>query len=320
MKNPRAIDVFVFDNVNILDVAGPVQAFDDARKNGQKAYTLRYLTLDGKPARASCGLRLAADGALSAHQPGADLMVPGGAGVDPLLHDEEICSVLQAKAKEGSGPRLISICSGALFLANAGLLDGRTATTHWSRAQAVRTLYPQVNWSLDTIFTQDGDIHTSAGVSSGIDLALALIQQDCGGPAALEVARELVVYMRRGGGQSQYSNLLQAQYSLEAPLVRLADKIATEPDKSWTLEALASEANMSHRTLSRKFSTALGISPVQFVELTRLETARALLSEGMPKKQVAAKAGFGDLQRMRRSFQRHLGVSASQYLQRFGPI
>lgn len=125
---------------------------------------------------------------------------------------------------------------------------------------------------------------------------------------------------RRGGGQSQYSNLLHAQFSLEPRLAKLAETVSADPGREWKLEDLATEANMSHRTLSLKFSASLGVSPVQFVEITRLEYARALLNEGVPKKQVAAKAGFGDLQRMRRSFQRHLGISASEYVERFGPM
>lgn len=322
MQIPRAIDVLVFDEVNIVDVAGPVQAFDDARIKAERAYRLRYLSPGGAAVRASCGLRLAVDGALDGHAPEADLLVPGGRGVDLLLHNDAVLAPIRAKAKaraRGAG-RLISVCSGALLLAAAGVLDGRLATTHWSRAAMVRELFPAVQWDLDRIFTRSGEIYSSAGVSTGIDLALFLIQQDCGNQEALAVARELVVYMRRGGGQGQYSNVLQAQFSLEAPLVRLAERVAENPQKNWTLDALAAEANMSHRTLSRRFSSALGISPVQFVELTRLEAARALLSEGVPKKQVAAQSGFGDLQRMRRSFQRHLGVSASEYLGRFGPI
>ncbi len=301
MQIPRAIDVLVFDNVNIVDVAGPVQAFDDAYINGVQAYTLRYLSPNGKPVRASCGLRLVADAAIGDHTSDVDLLVPGG-GVDPLLENEEILAPIRAQARQGGGARLISVCSGALLLASAGVLNGQPATTHWSRSKQVQELFPEVCWELDRIFTQSGEIYTSAGVSTGVDLALSIIQHDCGSPAALAVAQELVVYMRRGGGQSQYSNLLQAQFSLEAPLVRLAEAIAENPTGNWNLENLAAEANMSNRTLSRKFSTSLGISPVQFVELTRLETARALLSEGVPKKQVAARSGFGDLQRMRRIF------------------
>lgn len=320
MQIPRPIDVLVFDHVNMVDVSGPVQAFSDARISGNPAYTLRYLSPHGNPVRANCGLSLNVDGALAEHDPGADLLVPGGSGVDELMEDESVLAPIRAQAKRPTRARLISVCSGALLLAKAGVLAGRPATTHWSRGKQVQELFPEVRWELDTIFTQSGSIYTSAGVSTGIDLALSIIQQDCGSPAALAVAQELVVYMRRGGGQSQYSNLLQAQFSLEAPLVRLAETVAENPSENWNLEALAAEANMSNRTLSRKFSTSLGISPVQFVELTRLETARALLSEGVPKKQVAAQSGFGDLQRMRRSFQRHLGVSATEYLQRFGPL
>ena len=320
MQKPRPIDILVFDNVNMMDVSGPAQAFSDALLNGNPAYSLRYLSLDGSPVRANCGLSLNVDGALADHDPAADLLVPGGSGVDALMDDETVLAPIRAQAKRPARARLISVCSGALLLAKSGVLNGRPATTHWSRGSQVQELFPDVQWELDTIFTQSGTIYTSAGVSTGIDLALSIIQEDCGSPAALAVAQELVVHMRRGGGQSQYSNLLQAQFSLEAPLVRLAETVAENPAANWNLENLAAEANMSNRTLSRKFSASLGVSPVQFVELTRLETARALLSEGVPKKQVAAQSGFGDLQRMRRSFQRHLGVSATQYLQRFGPI
>ncbi|MEM8647942.1 MAG: DJ-1/PfpI family protein, partial [Pseudomonadota bacterium] len=254
MQNPHAIDILVFDEVNIVDVAGPAQAFDNARIKGERAYQLRYLSPDGAAVRASCGLRLAVDGELSAHAPEADLLVPGGQGVDRLLREEAVLAPLRTQAQTRSAGRLISVCSGALLLAAAGVLDGRPATTHWSRGAMVRELFPAVRWELDRIFTRSGEIYSSAGVSTGIDLALFLIQLDCGNQEALTVAQELVVYMRRGGGQGQYSNVLQAQFSLEAPLVRLAERVAENPQKNWTLDALAAEANMSHRTLSRRFS------------------------------------------------------------------
>jgi transcriptional regulator GlxA family with amidase domain len=314
---PRAIDFFIFDGISLMDVAGPAQAFDNARLGGEPAYTHRYLSLDGKPVCSSSGLRLVADGALAEHRVEDDLLIPGGEGVDRLLDDPEVRRIILLQDISAGKGRLISVCSGALLLAAAGVLDDRSATTHWSRSHMARTLYPKVNWALDTIYTKSEYIYTSAGVSSGIDLAMAIIQQDCGPKAALEVAQELVVYLRRTGGQSQFSDLLRTQFSLEDPISKLVEKVTSEPTRDWRLETLAEEVGMSVRTMSRRFNASFGVSPAQFVERARLNYATTLLNKGVPIKQVAAKSGFGELQRMRRSFKRHLGLSASEYMDRF---
>ncbi|WP_020592973.1 GlxA family transcriptional regulator [Kiloniella laminariae] len=316
----RQIDVLVFDQVNLLDISGPVQAFHSAVSSTGNAYNHRFISPDGKNVQTSCGLEIVASGSLKKQPKPADLLIPGGEGIDALLENRDLCDCLQNFTLQQSDQRLISVCSGALLLAEAGVLDGKRATTHWSRARMVKDRYPDVLWELDTIYTKSGQIYTSAGVSTGIDLALSIIEEDHGTGLSLGVAQELVVYLRRNGGQQQFSHLLQAQIQIEPPLMKLLDKISNNPAHNWTLAELAREAKMSPRTMDRKFNRSLGVSPVQFVELTRLDQARTLLARGVSLKQVANLCGFGDLQKMRRCFSRHMGVTTTEYLQHFGPI
>ncbi|MCF2870742.1 DJ-1/PfpI family protein [Octadecabacter sp. G9-8] len=314
---PRTLDVFIFEGVNILDVAGPVQAFDTARFDAQKMYHHRYVSLDGRPVRASCGLTLMADGQLSDQSPADDLLIPGG-GVDQFLGHDALLQIVAAKASASGDGRIISICSGALILAAAGVLDACVATTHWRREAKVQT-YPNVLWDLDRISTESERIYTSAGVTTGIDLALAIIRQDCGNAAALEVAREMVVQLRRTGGQSQYAMHLAGQFTPDDHLTRLIENIVAQPERDWTLDALATGAGMNSRTLSRRFNKYLDLPPAQFVEKIRVDHARGLLSDNIPLQTVAVKSGFGDLQRMRRAFQRRFGINLGEYLSVFGP-
>jgi transcriptional regulator GlxA family with amidase domain len=312
----RTIDVLLFDNVNLLDVAGPVQAFEAAFVEGRKRYALRYVSPDAKPVIASCGLRLIAEGQLCERSGSDDLLIPGGKGVDALIKDATVRNVIQHRAAcEGTG-RLISICSGALVLAAAGVLDGRRATTHWSRSLDTHK-YENVLWDLDRISTSDTRIFTSAGVTTGIDLALAIIRADCGPRVALAAARELVVQLRRTGGQSQYAIHLAGQFTRDDNLTQLIETVVTQPHLDWSLEALAAEAGMNSRTLSRHFKRDLNETPARFVERIRVDHARGLLSEGLPLKQVAADSGFGDLQRMRRAFHRRFGIHVSDYQDAF---
>jgi transcriptional regulator GlxA family with amidase domain len=214
--------------------------------------------------------------------------------------------------------RLISICSGAAFLANAGELDGRAATSHWSRKDMLLSRFPNVRWDLNKIYILSDTLFTSAGVSTGVDLALAIIRRDCGASAALEVAQELVVYVQRPGGQSQFSGFLSSQFKLDSGLGRLVDEILQAPELDWKLDLMADKLSMNSRTLSRRFSVAMSMSPVRFVEKIRLDLARQFLSSGMPLKRAAVASGFGDIQRMRRSFQRQIGVNPEDYAERFG--
>jgi transcriptional regulator GlxA family with amidase domain len=314
---PRMIDVLLFDGVNMLDVSGPVQAFKTARAKGRRKYRMRYVSPDGNPVRTCCGLTLVADGKLAIGSGDADLLIPGGAGVDVLVENEDLRRIIQQRAAHARRGRLISVCSGALVLASAGVLNGRQATTHWSRSQDILQ-YDKVHWDLNRISISDGRIFTSAGVTTGVDLALAIIRSDCGVAAALDVARELVVQLRRTGGQSQYAIHLAGQFSRDDNLTQLIERIVTQPHLDWTLEGMASFARMNARTMSRHFKRSLNETPAQFVERVRVDHARGLLTENLPPKQVAIDSGFGDIQRMRRAFQRRFGVGVSEYVSVFG--
>lgn len=303
----RDLDILLFDGVNLLDVAGPAEAFATARFNGKSVYRLRFLSMDGAEVTASCGMTLGVHGRAKNGSLENDLLVPGGDGVDGIAANEEVKVLLRARTG-----RLISICSGALALAAAGVLDGHDATTHWSRA-AQLTRYPSVRWDLDRIFTRSGRVFTSAGVTTGVDLALAIIRKDCGSTVAMTVARELVVQMRRTGGQSQYAAHLSAQFH-DNDLARLVESVIADPCRPWTLPNLAAEAGLHPRTLSRRFKRQHAeTTPVNFVERIRVERARTLLEERHPIKTVATRSGFGDVQRLRRAFRRQLKTQPTDY-------
>lgn len=313
---PRTIDVLLFDGVNLLDVSGPVQALKTACVDGRRKYVLRYVSLDGEAVLSCSGLLLGAEAKLTATSDPNDLLIPGGEGVDVLITHPTLREIIQNRATIGDA-RLISVCSGALVLAAAGVLDGMAATTHWSRLADTQK-YPDVHWDLDQISASNGRIFTSAGVTTGIDLALAIIRTDCGAEVALEVARELVVQLRRTGGQSQYAIHLAGQFTPDDRLTRLIEQVVSQPHLNWTLEALADTAGMNARTLTRHFKRNLDETPAQFVEKIRVDHARGLLMEDIPAKRVAADSGFGDLQRMRRAFQRRFGVGVTEYRIVFG--
>lgn len=306
----RKIDVLLYDDVNLLDVAGPVQAFEAANLDGNSFYQMRFVSEDGNPVRASCGLKITPDRKFGLSGIGNDLLVPGGTGVDGLMKKDNLLKLI-AKYSEGEG-RVISICSGAMLLAAAGVLDGLEATTHWAREEQTRK-FPNVAWDLDRININQGKVFTSAGVTTGIDLALAIIQADCGSATALAVARELIVQLRRTGGQSQYAFHLAGQFAGDDVLARLIERIVSQPQLEWSLETMADVAGMNTRTLTRRFKRDLETTPAHFVERVRVNHARGLLLEDMPLKRVASESGFGDLQRMRRAFQRHFGVQVSEY-------
>lgn len=322
----RQIDVFVYTGMNILDVAGPVQAFSSAIMNGEFAYQHRFISLDGAPVMACCGMRVQADCALDEGKTQNDLLVPGGYGVDKYFSNLVLQNTLKKYAQSKKNNRIISICSGALLLADAGLLDGLEATTHWGREAQSREQFPHVDWNLDKIYIAPQDqhkkIYTSAGVTTGIDLALSIIAQDLGAKAALEVARELVVYLKRSGGQSQFSNYLVQQYEAKSSgkdgMARLVGEINQQPTRPWTLDTMAHFSEMNARTLTRKFQSQFATTPAEFVEQVRIDKARELLSQGLVLKQVASTSGFGDVQRMRRAFKRRLGVTLQDYVKGFG--
>lgn len=316
-KNTRLIDVLIFDDMNILDMAGPVQAFYKAQYGTRAAYGVRSVSVDGRSVRASCGIGVEAAGVLDAASAAHDLLIPGGAGTSGIQGHPEVMETVASWLDRHPGGRLVTICSGALVAAHAGVLDGREATTHWSCELEALSVYPHVRWQTDRIFVRDGRVYSSAGVTTGIDLALSIIREDCGAAEALKVARELVVSLRRVGGQSQFSDVLDAQFALEEPVARLVDALNAAPAEDWTLETMASHAGMTPRTLARRFDAALRTSPVKFVERVRTTHARNFLSDGMTPAMAARRSGFADMQQMRRAFERQVGVSVRDYRARF---
>lgn len=312
----RSVSVLLYEGVNALDVAGAAEAFSKARFADQPLYALRYLSLDGSAVRMSSGLMISPDGVQAEMLEGDDCLIPGGDGVDQLLTQSALLANIQAMAVKPGDGRLLSVCSGALVLAAAGVLDGHTATTHWSREPAL-SRYPRVNWDVDRLYTLGERVCTSAGVSTGIDLALAIIRRDGGNAAALQVARELVVQLRRFGGQNQYADHLASQYAAPDTLGLLIEQVMMQPAADWSLTRMADTAGVTTRTVSRQFAQHMGQTPASFVERVRLDRARGLLHDQLPLKRAAAQSGFGDIQRMRRAFKRRYGVTIQQYLATF---
>lgn len=308
----RTVLIAVFDGVQSLDVTGPLEVFAHAG-----GYECRTGSLGGLPVRTGSGLRLAPDADLRqlAGQPDL-LIVPGGEGA--RRRDPELVAWLRENAP---GPRrLASVCTGAFLLAEAGLLDGRRATTHWAYCAQFAADYPAVTVDPDPIFIKDGRVATSAGVTAGIDLALALVEDDLGRDAALAVARALVVFLRRPGSQSQFSAQLSAQIAGREPLREVQQWITEHPAADLSVDALAERASLSPRHFARAFAAEVGVSPGKYVDQTRLEAARRRLEDTAAGVEETARAcGYGTPEAMRRAFVAALGVSPAEYRRRFRP-
>jgi transcriptional regulator GlxA family with amidase domain len=312
--------IVLFDGVQSLDVTGPLEVFHGAGRYqadaGGTGYRITTASLGGGPVTTSSGLGLIPAADLRALSPDvADtLIVPGGRGTARL--DPELVGWLRAHGPAAG--RITSVCTGAFLLAAAGLLDGRTATTHWAYTDALARQYPAVTVQPDPIFVRDGRVATSAGVTAGIDLALALVEEDLGHAAALAVARGLVVYLRRPGGQAQFSAHLQAQSAQRAPLRDVQQWISEHPAADLSVPVLAARAGLSPRQFARAFAAETGISPGRFVSTVRLETARRMLEDsGRGVSQVARACGYGTPEAMRRAFVQSLGVPPASYRHRF---
>ncbi|MEU0272261.1 GlxA family transcriptional regulator [Streptomyces sp. NPDC006307] len=311
----RPVLVVLFDGVQSLDVTGPVEVFAGAAHLGAvPPYPIRTASLDGAPVRTQSGLRLAADTSLADAEPPHTLLVPGGDGTrtpDPRLIDW-----LRVHAPRAE--RLVSVCTGAVLLAEAGLLDGRRVTTHWAFCDHLARDHPAVEVDPDPIFVRDGNLATSAGVTAGIDLALALVEEDLGRDTALTIARHLVVFLRRPGNQAQFSAQLAAQTARREPLREVQQFITEHPAADLSVESLAARARLSPRHFARAFQAETGTTPGRYVDRVRLEHARRLLEDTADGVQeVARAAGYGTPEAMRRAFVKALGTAPAEYRRRF---
>ena len=312
-----------FPNMSLLDFTGPQTVFWTAsnymRQQGLAGYSLHTGSISGGPVASIEGItfdtRPLAEFDLSTIH---TLIVPGSPIIEQAL-DESTALVEWLIKAAAQVPRIASVCSGAFFLAKTGLLDGKRAATHWAMCDMLQQRFPLVKADPDAIYVNEGTIWTSAGVTTGIDMALALVEADCGREVAMKCARELVVFLKRPGGQSQFSELLKSQMNEHAAFEQLhlwiGDHLA---DADISIERMAEKVSMSPRNFSRVYKQATGRTPAKAVEIIRLEAARRLLEDSERNlNQIALQCGFGDEERMRVTFQRNLGVSPSDYRKRF---
>jgi transcriptional regulator GlxA family with amidase domain len=313
--------IVAFPGVQVLDIAGPSEVFSQAdRASGQQRYALELVSNGGGAIQTSSGIELVADRSLEQCRGAIDtLVVAGGAGTRDAARDERLISWLRLAARRSR--RVTSVCTGAFLLARAGLLDGRRATTHWAACGALARTYPAIDVDPAPIFVRDGNVYTSAGVTAGIDLALALVDEDLGSAASLAVARNLVLFFRRPGGQAQFSASLAGQSAASPGIRELQAWLADNLHEDLSVAALADRACMSQRNFARVFARETGATPGVYVERLRVERARGLLeATDLPLDAVARRCGFGTPETFRRAFGRRVGVSPSDYRDRFATV
>jgi transcriptional regulator GlxA family with amidase domain len=314
----HTIEYLLFPDALGLDITGPLEVFNTAaavlERQGKMdvGYRARFVAADKGPVPLSSGLSVFAEAGFR-HRKNADaLLIPGGRGAIQAAGSPELLAFIRRRARQVK--RLISVCNGAFILAAAGLLDGRQATTHWLGVDTLAKNYPKIKVQPEAIYTCDGDIYTSAGVTTGIDLALAIVEEDFGAALALEVSRMLVLYYRRPGNQSQFSAPLQAQTAAGKRFGGLHDWLVTNLDRSISVAAMADRAAMSARHFARVFKARTGMTPGKYLETLRLDRARELLASGdMPLNEIAAASGFGREDRLRRAFLRRFMVTPGQH-------
>lgn len=317
-KPLRRVDLLAFPQVQMLDVTGPLQVFataNDILSGSGPAYAIHVVSPEGGAVTSSSGLGLVTE-ALSSCAAAVDtLIVAGGPGVEAASADAALVGWMRERAL--SARRYASVCTGAILLATSGLLDGRRAATHWSLCADLARRFPAVRVEPDPIFVRDGPAWTSAGVTAGIDLALALVEEDLGRTVALAVARYLVMFLKRPGGQAQFSATLELQGAERFEVLHAW--IAAHLSDDLSLPTLARQAGMGERSFSRHYVRATGKSPARAVEQLRVEAARTLLTDtSAAVKRVAQRCGFGSEETMRRSFLRLLAVTPQEYRSRFG--
>jgi transcriptional regulator GlxA family with amidase domain len=315
---PRTVALLAFEGAQLLDVMAPAEVFSiaDAMAGGG-LYRVVIVSADGESTVSSSGLPLGVQAALNDLDGTIDtFFVPGTYRWRETMEDAPVLATLLQGARRSE--RIAGVCAGAFLLGAVGLLDGRRATTHWQFVEELASRFPATAVERDPIFVADGNVFTSSGGTAGIDLALALVEADHGPVLARDVARFLVVFMQRPGGQTQFSVRLRTEPTVRAPLRDLLDAIAADPAADHRLAALSSRAGFSERHLSRVFLRELGTTPARYVEAARVEAARSLLeSSDAPLDVIAGQSGLGSAETLRRTFNREVGISPHAYRQRF---
>jgi transcriptional regulator GlxA family with amidase domain len=317
-KLPRPVELLAFSQVQILDVTGPLQVFataNDIVGDAVPPYAIRVVSQAGGAVTSSSGMGLLAHPLPPLGSALDTLIVAGGPGIEAAAADEALVDWARRRGRQAR--RFASVCTGAVLLATSGLLDGRRAATHWTLCSELARRFPSVQVQPDPIFVQDGPAWTSAGVTAGIDLALALVEEDLGRSVALAVARYLVVFLKRPGGQAQFSAALALQD--DGRFDTLHSWMGAHLSGDLSLAVLADQTGMSTRSFSRHYLGATGQTPARAVESLRVEAARSLLMDlRLPVKRVAQRCGFGSEETMRRSFLRLLAATPQEYRARFG--
>lgn len=328
MKNlinlgPKRVDFVVYPGFKALEAIGTMSVFEYAnlhlaQQGRPQGYQLNIVSVTAGPVPSDTQMVLEASGAVSVDDLPDTAIIIGARQIEQALEANPAIMAWAAAVAPRIG-RLVALCSGSFFLAAAGLLDGLPATTHWSVAALLREKFPAVQVQADAIYLRSGRLWTSAGVTAGIDLALALVEEDYGRGLALQVARDLVVYLKRPGGQSQFSVHLTSQNTSHPGIREIQDWVLSNLSQSLDISMLAARAAMSERNFRRVFVREVGTSPLQFIEAARLEAGRRLLEEGdLPLKSVAGRIGFASEQSLRKLFLKHLGVAPQAYRERFG--
>jgi transcriptional regulator GlxA family with amidase domain len=312
----HTVAVVAFDAVQLMDVTGPVEVFTTANRYGAD-YDVRVVSPTGAGVVTSSGLALGVNGSVSSlPRRIGTLLISGRRDWREAVNDTDLVESVTDLTDRAE--RVTSVCAGAFVLAATGVLDGRRAATHWELAPDLAVAFPGIRVESDPLFVRDGHVVTSAGVTAGIDLALSLVEEDWGAEVARSVARQLVVFMARPGGQAQFSARLVSSQPQHSAVRRVLDHVSADPSAEHTLDSLAAVSGVSARHLGRLFRTEIGMTPGQYVESIRVEAAQALLERGSGTvEEVAQQAGFGSSESLRRVFQHTLGVSPTVYRARF---